>query len=312
MNFNDQSWQNFLDWQKNNPNVPEKEYGVCYKARYKQWLESLTSPKPPQPEPLRAPSPQPTIPYGQASVCKHKLHPGCPDKQATRCPVCWIAGALDVVHSAAKKWEALGGPTRDETLPNHMAFLGYKEAKLELVQLTHNFEGYAIAELKWEKQNAGLIRACGGFICANTSAMAVKKAQEDAPYIFKVSDPPKRPSLFRKRKRVSWANEIEDTPPRSSHEYHRGSPGYEPGRHACPSPDGWQDTSFAVTPKEDSSDDDDDDGGSGGKRKRGAAQDKVRRRLFRVGDEEGDLSGEARDVSLPPGMFTHLYLLHLA
>ena len=60
--------------------------------------------------------------------------------------------------------------------------------------------------------------------------------------------PPALHNTVSANKSVTWAPNVLEYPRRRSWEYSRNSPLYSPGRHACPSAEGWEDTSWRSDP----------------------------------------------------------------
>ncbi|ORY17399.1 hypothetical protein BCR34DRAFT_555359 [Clohesyomyces aquaticus] len=194
-----------------------------------------------------------------ARDCRHPLYPSFPMQRLIACPVCELRECLKYLRRAAKLWDMLGGPYRNRRLADQdqTSLLAkiksvYGSEKTRLVNLVDSFEDSAKREAGWEQ--ALLFDSPRIFPdlpdaqpWSATRALQIAKTCS-LPYTYEGGDvvfvPKRRNEKPRKKSRITFTANIPQNNERQLAEFCRESPQYNPGRHACPSKDGWEDTSF--------------------------------------------------------------------
>ncbi|KAF2865917.1 hypothetical protein BDV95DRAFT_242251 [Massariosphaeria phaeospora] len=188
--------------------------------------------------------------FGQpktAVLCGHILHP-LDDKVGINCPVCEVQMCLNFLGAIMEAWKKVGGPLASST--GSVSSVGYSlrqawhMARLELLTIMGTHELSADLELLWTRDRSKdeISRASSTYSATN----AVELAKQCADISCVVDMMP--PSVItkpvkKKKKTVQFTADTEESSGRTMSAFARGTADYDPGPHACLSPDGYFDTS---------------------------------------------------------------------
>ncbi|KAF2828893.1 hypothetical protein CC86DRAFT_269639, partial [Ophiobolus disseminans] len=204
-----------------------------------------------------------------AEKCKHALYPSSTDPPSSpgswveegkiadtpsHCPVCTLYLHQNLIEALNKKWKKLGGPWRtgelvgEERIKYSDTTHAYHKAKVDLVNTIRSFEDATEVEKKWETtQTADAITLLKGHSAAK--ALDLYKASITFPAHLASPDqiPPIAPGPTRSRTRTLTYSP--DTPENTKHRpqafWGRGYTSHDPDSpHACPSEEGYWDTSY--------------------------------------------------------------------
>ncbi|PSN69869.1 hypothetical protein BS50DRAFT_571200 [Corynespora cassiicola Philippines] len=159
-------------------------------------------------------------------------------------------------------WESVGGPFIEQATGNDRPIYVqlrqlWRVEKCRWANLVRIYQPRAIQEQIWEREemeDSGHAEEVIESARSCTKAMEIARSvsetiEEDRvpapptyPTNFPSSSPPLPPRVLRKK--VTFAEDIVENPPRLPGAYNRFSTRYEGGRYACPEEAGWEDTSF--------------------------------------------------------------------
>jgi hypothetical protein len=204
-----------------------------------------------------------------AEKCRHPLHPAhvkqrvpgywiedgeIPDTPS-HCPVCTLALHRNLIEALSEKWKELGAPWRraaitdnDERAKYSETLRAYHKAKVALVNAMRGFEEAVEEEKEWEvahpERDVEIVKEHG-------AKKALEQYETGIAYPARLAEPdqvlPATPSS--KRARTKHQTYSYDTPNNTKHRpqgvWLRGGSSYDADSpHACPSDEGYWDTSY--------------------------------------------------------------------
>ncbi|KAF2244161.1 hypothetical protein BU26DRAFT_580099 [Trematosphaeria pertusa] len=199
--------------------------------------------------------------YETASLCKHALHPANDDWDNEWCPVCGVSICLEFLKAIAQAWDRLDERyyslmTTNEEMKQDWDWKmdvrsGWHMARVELIEVVEHYEEMAVREAEWNAthEDASLDKIY-------SASKAIELAKEDSQYRARMMSREEFDKLYickesrelndkKPKKKVSFAPDTElDRVSRNLVYCWRTSGEYKPGRYACPSPEGWENTSF--------------------------------------------------------------------
>jgi len=173
-------------------------------------------------------------------VCRHRRHPWSPSFVfAGHCPCCMLqiyARFLDVVRG---RWDA---STSSDAMTRDQFKKSWKYARLTLANLVCLLEVTAMAEKAYEESKS---------YCTEPDVRSAAKALAVFELLCKVdsSEYASAAELHTPKTKRKSPREVIFVPMSASKQsrphkkFHRSNAAYKAGRHACPSPAGWLDTS---------------------------------------------------------------------
>ncbi|KAF2687118.1 hypothetical protein K458DRAFT_385939 [Lentithecium fluviatile CBS 122367] len=219
-----------------------------------------------------------------AEKCGHSLHPAHHASQASigayergeqaqydgntadllqRCPMCTIEAHQRLMEKFAERWKKIGGPWRAFTKLEKNAYLDgreiYSYIKVPLVNDIDRLTALAKLEAEWEAAHPDEdIEVTREFSATNTVNLYFENLK--IPAIIgsykdnewgqiqevqkKLKEARGTTATSRLQRQVSFTAETLDGSHRKRAQFWRKMRQYIPGPHACPSPEGWANTSF--------------------------------------------------------------------
>ncbi|CAA9966723.1 hypothetical protein PTMSG1_10082 [Pyrenophora teres f. maculata] len=211
---------------------------------------------------------------GVAGQCRHPLHPGHPAAKSQKpevdranqspkevaqwCPLCTVKIHLGLLDALYKQWEAVGGPWHNPDSPprtpaRHEAMRAYTVRKKDFANELLKLEDISQAEKEWENANSSIstsVEAPQKYSATKALDAYAKivKFPGMAPAPEPISSITPFPSPGQpKKKKLSFSPDVpQETRHRPCAHYFRNCPSvYDPhSPHACPSKEGWAETSF--------------------------------------------------------------------
>jgi hypothetical protein len=204
-----------------------------------------------------------------AEKCRHPLHPAHVKQHIPRswiedgeipdtpshCPVCILALHRYLIEALSEKWKELGGPWRraaitdnDERAKYSETLRAYHKAKVALVNAMRGFEEEVEEERKWElahpERDIEVVKEQG-------AKKVLDLYERGIVYPARLAEPDQVPHATprSKRSRTKHQTYSYDTPDNTKHRpqsaWNRGGSCYDPDSpHACPSDEGYWDTSY--------------------------------------------------------------------
>lgn len=239
----------FHEWQGSQ--VQSDQKGMIRNAEeYFRFLQHLKVEDGPTSQPISV-----TLPDTLRAVrCGHELHPSI-HHAVHYCPVCEVRMSLTFLDAIAEALQNAGGPWHKpgSTKPEKPILREcWHMARLDLQELVESLEVSAELEIQWETFNSHQSPVARRLKTA-TKAVRIAVMEQKYPAMVykpqqagnkrKVADIDESPAQQVKKKRVTFASDIDFEPGRDSTMYCRKSKHYKPGIHACEDSQEWLNTS---------------------------------------------------------------------
>ncbi|KAF2115643.1 hypothetical protein BDV96DRAFT_658896 [Lophiotrema nucula] len=181
----------------------------------------------------------------------HPRHPASATRFPDLCPICTMQVYTRYLKLMTNAWALMNGGRGTVQERSNREYQQVKAAwyyaKKEFTNADFRMEKSMQQELEWEEQHPDTDTSAT-FSASKAMGMAMMMdsfPHSDDQEASTVSEK-KRP---RKQKSVHFAPDVvfNDEIARPKSRFSRKSPVYRPGRHACPSADGWQNNSYATS-----------------------------------------------------------------
>jgi hypothetical protein len=245
-------------------------------ADYRQWRAGERVKKSPQqkpPAPKRAETnedlEQEEIAFMVAEKCKHPLHPSCPASSPDEegqvkesmpwCPTCTLEHHATLITALYANWTELGGPWRNANLANEEerknyadTNRAYQKARVAFVNTMVSFESMADDEESWNLAHPDRDMT---IVMQHSATSALSQYRKNITFPATIASSPHgalaptTPSTGRMNKVQKKFQYFPDAPETTKNRpqslWARNLASYDPkSPHACPDPEGYEDTSY--------------------------------------------------------------------
>lgn len=255
-----QDYETFITWQQAQPGnrSPHKGFFSSAEEFYRFSRRDISA------QPLLFDLPTLSSLFKQQSLKEKEKKPECghvmhahliPDNY---CPVCQVDHCLEFLYKIKRAWVSQGGPIVGdvEQIAITLGYVRLKNAwhgaRLELLQLVEKLEKQAIVDARTAEVSPTAPNGAS-YVSVRDAKMALERYHKEyqyplsAPLGPKTEEPsgplslvsPTWATLPKLKKRVQFAEDVEDFAVRDNHTYLRRDPSYVPGRHAAPQGFEW-------------------------------------------------------------------------